>query len=179
MNVSEVMFLRAEMALYGWDTGDTAENYYRRGVELSFEKWGVESSSYLSCYTPVGTYNDPNGTYTFTPQTECVPAWNPSSAKLQLEQIITQKWIANFPLGHEAWAEFRRTGYPKLQPTAVNLSGGDIATGKFARRLTYPSDEYKTNGVNLTRAVGRDLPDGGDKFSTHTWWDCNPDLVNE
>ena len=30
-----------------------------------------------------------------------------------LERIITQKWIAIFPLGNEAWAEYRRTGYPK------------------------------------------------------------------
>ena len=26
----------------------------------------------------------------------------------QLEQIITQKWIAMFPDGQEAWSEFRR-----------------------------------------------------------------------
>ncbi len=180
MNVSEVMFLRAEMALYGWDTADTAEGYYRRGVELSFEKWGVSGAdSYLASRNSVGAYNDPKGQYTFVPSTECVPAWSTGSQKLQLEQIITQKWIANFPLGHEAWAEFRRTGYPKLAASPTNLSGGGVASGKFARRLTYPSDEYKTNGVNLTRAVSRDLPNGGDKFSTHVWWDCNPDLVNE
>lgn len=101
-----------------------------------------------------------------------IPSW-------QLEQIITQKWIANFPLGHEAWAEFRRTGYPKLAAAPVNRSGGDVADGKFARRLIYPSDEYKTNGVNLNRAVGKDLSNGGDRLSTHVWWDCNPKLVNE
>ena len=61
----------------------------------------------------------------------------------------------------------------------VNRSGGDVADGKFARRLIYPSDEYKTNGVNLNRAVGKDLSNGGDRLSTHVWWDCNPKLVNE
>lgn len=180
MNVSEVMFLRAEMALRGWDTSDTAENYYRRGVTLSFEKWGLNNAdSYLSSWTPVGAYNDPQGEYSFVSPTNCVPAWDTIDQKVQLEQIITQKWIANFPLGHEAWAEFRRTGYPKLAASPTNLSGGGVAAGKFARRLTYPSDEYKTNGVNLTRAVSRDLPNGGDRFSTHVWWDCNPELVNE
>lgn len=180
MNVSEVMFLRAESALRGWDSGDTAENFYRRGVELSFAKWNVgDATAYLASRSRVGTYNDPKGTYTFMPETECVPAWDNLSKERQLEQIITQKWIANFPLGHEAWAEFRRTGYPKLAPSPVNRSGGEVASGKFARRLTYPADEYKTNGVNLNRAIGRDLPDGGDRLSTHVWWDCNPDLVNE
>ena len=117
--------------------------------------------------------------YAFVPDTKCVPAWNSLDPELQLEQIITQKWIANFPLGHEAWAEFRRTGYPKLAAAPVNRSGGDVADGKFARRLIYPSDEYKTNGVNLNRAVGKDLSNGGDRLSTHVWWDCNPKLVNE
>ena len=36
----------------------------------------------------------------------------------KLERIITQKWIAMYPEGEEAWAEFRRTGYPKLYPAA-------------------------------------------------------------
>uniref|UniRef100_UPI003FD73A5E SusD/RagB family nutrient-binding outer membrane lipoprotein n=1 Tax=Alistipes putredinis TaxID=28117 RepID=UPI003FD73A5E len=180
MNVSEVMFLRAEAALYGWDTGDTAENFYRRGVELSFAKWNAgDAASYLSSQNRVGAYNDPKGQYAFVPDTKCVPAWNSLDPELQLEQIITQKWIANFPLGHEAWAEFRRTGYPKLAAAPVNRSGGDVADGKFARRLIYPSDEYKTNGVNLNRAVGKDLSNGGDRLSTHVWWDCNPKLVNE
>ena len=31
-----------------------------------------------------------------------------------LEQIITQKYIAMFPEGQEAWSEFRRTGYPRI-----------------------------------------------------------------
>jgi hypothetical protein len=31
-------------------------------------------------------------------------------------KIITQKWIAGFPEGQEAWSDYRRTGYPKLLP---------------------------------------------------------------
>ena len=88
-----------------------------------------------------------------------------------LERIITQKWIANFPLGLEAWAEFRRTGYPKLMGTASNKSGGDIEEGKFPRRLTYPQDEYKTNSENIRKAV---TSLGGDYMHSRIWWDCNP-----
>lgn len=38
------------------------------------------------------------------------------------QRVITQKWIANYPLGLEAWAEYRRTGYPELYPCIDNLS---------------------------------------------------------
>ena len=41
--------------------------------------------------------------------------WDEGASKEEkLQRIITQKWIANFPLSCEAWAEYRRTGYPKL-----------------------------------------------------------------
>lgn len=43
-----------------------------------------------------------------------------------LERIITQKWIAIFPLGTEAWTEHRRTGYPRLLPAVVDNSGGAV-----------------------------------------------------
>ena len=47
------------------------------------------------------------------------PKWNPADDKeIKLEKIITQKWIALFPEGCEAWAEQRRTGYPRLYPVA-------------------------------------------------------------
>ena len=46
-----------------------------------------------------------------------------ASNEEKLERIITQKWIEIFPLGNEAWAEYRRTGYPKLMPAKDNKSG--------------------------------------------------------
>ena len=39
------------------------------------------------------------------------PKWDSEADKeIKLERIITQKWIAMFPEGCEAWAEQRRTG---------------------------------------------------------------------
>jgi hypothetical protein len=58
---------------------------------------------------------------------------------VQLERIITQKWIAMFPEGQEAWTEFGRTGYPKLFTVVNNCSNGTIDTQIRIRRLTYPS----------------------------------------
>lgn len=49
--------------------------------------------------------------------------WKENDSKdKKLERIITQKWIATFPNGQEAWTEFRRTGYPKLFPVAVIIA---------------------------------------------------------
>lgn len=178
MNAAEVMFLRAEAALLGWDTKDTPENYYKAGIRLSFGQHGVSNvESYLEGTTAPSSYKDPKDTYTVTlPGSAVSVKWSGADNEVNLERIITQKWIANFPLSLEGWADFRRTGYPRLLSTPNNKSN-EIAEGKFARRLKYPQQEYNTNKVNVDQIVST-LP-GGDKMSTHIWWDCNPRLSNE
>ena len=67
------------------------------------------------------------------------PAWDEeASRETKLEKIITQKWIACYPEGCEAWAEQRRTGYPRLFPVLVNKSNGKIDTRTMIRRLNFP-----------------------------------------
>lgn len=61
----------------------------------------------------------------------------------QLEKIITQKWIACWPEGMEAWAEQRRTGYPKLFKVQTNNSNGTIDTDIMIRRLPFSQDDAK------------------------------------
>jgi hypothetical protein len=87
----------------------------------------------------------------------------------QLEQIITQKWIAMFPDGQEAWSEFRRTGYPRLFPVMVNNSGGTIDTNIQVRRINFPQSEINTNGANVDIATG--YLNGPDNGGTRLWWD--------
>lgn len=180
MNVAEVMFLRAEAALCGWDNGDTPENYYKAGIRLSFSQRGTGNvENYLNEVDIPTTYQDPNNEYTESlPEKAVCVKWDNTvvDKEIHLEQIITQKWIANFPLSLEGWADFRRTGYPRLIATP-NKENNDISAGKFARRLKYPQVEYKNNAVNIEKIVSTLL--GGDKMTTHIWWDCNPRLVNE
>ena len=85
-----------------------------------------------------------------------------------MERIITQKWLANFPLGQEAWAEYRRTGYPKLMPVVVNNSGGTVNTERGARRLAYPQEEHLNNLTNYNDAV--QMLGGADNMGTDVWW---------
>ena len=180
MNAAEVMFLRAEAALYNWDEEASPQSYYEQAIRLSFAQWGAgDVDTYLANENTQKNYIDPLKKYTYTGAGRQIGVkWNEGSDdEIKLERIITQKWIANFPLGLEAWAEFRRTGYPQLMSTPTNKSGGDVATGNFARRLTYPQDEYKTNGDNVNYAIQNYLK-GEDKMATRVWWDCNPRIIN-
>ena len=89
----------------------------------------------------------------------------------ELERIITQKWIANHMIGHEAWADVRRTGYPRLLQVVNNLSGGmwgNVDSSKGMRRLHYPQSEYDNNRENVLRGV--ELLGGSDLHGTDVWW---------
>lgn len=180
MNAAEVAFLKAEGALRGWNMGGgTAQSFYEEGIRLSFEQWGVSSSdanTYLSNASNIPlSYVDPKGTNSYAGIiTTLSTKWNNGDGmEKNLERIITQKWIAIFPLGTEAWAEFRRTGYPKLMPAPINNSGGIVSNSKMARRLAFPQSEYVDNQANLTEALNKYL-NGPDNMATNVWWDAKP-----
>jgi len=130
MTAAEVYFLRAEAALRGWsNTGGTAQQLYEQGISTSFAQWGVSSATYVNDATSVpDAYADPLNAANNAPSPSSITIrWDDgASNEVKLERIITQKWIANFPEGQEAWSEFRRTGYPKLFPVVQNNSGGTI-----------------------------------------------------
>lgn len=177
MTSAEVQFLLAEGALRGWNMGGTAADFYAKGVTLSFEQWGVSGAeNYLADDTSLPQlYVDPLGTYTYNGvQPTLTIAYNAGDEfEVNLERIITQKYIAMFPNANEAWAEFRRTGYPRLMPAAVNKNVSQVPNGQYARRLWYPQDEYKDNGANVAAAIS-DLTPQADLMSSRMWWDCNP-----
>jgi hypothetical protein len=178
MNAAEVAFLKAEGALRGWNMGgNTPEELYNEGIRLSFEQYGVSGAdAYLNnnTSTPVAYTYPLTGyaAYNFSPGSSIKIKWDGTDFEQNLERIITQKWIAIFPLGNEAWAEFRRTGYPKLAPVVTNKSGGTIPAGSFIKRLPYPNTEYTENTENLYNAIG--MLDGPDTGGTKLWWDKKP-----
>jgi hypothetical protein len=179
LNAAEVAFLRAEGALRGWNMGtpqetasSSAEGFYNTGITLSFDQWGAGSATtyYSNSTTLPSRYVDPLGSFSFSGTTSNTSIkWDgASSLEVNLERIITQKWIAMFPLGIEAWTEFRRTGYPKLMPVTVNNSGGSVSTDRMARRLAYPQEEYTENNANVNLAVST-LLQGADHMGTDIW----------
>ena len=175
MNAAEVAFLKAEGKLRGWNMGTgTAQELYEKGVKLSFDQWKADGAdAYLADNSnTAASYKDPLNKNSYSGATSTVtPAWDSSNEfEINLEQIITQKWIANFPLGLESWSEYRRTGYPKLMPVAVNNSGGIVSSQEGPSRLAYPAEEISTNGPNVQQAIS-DYLKGPDNMATHVWWD--------
>jgi len=181
MNAAEVAFLKAEAAgVFGWNMGGDAKTFYEQGVRLSFEQWGVGGvDKYLAGTSLPETYIDPNGGANNYPTqlSQLGVAWNDGASKEEMqERIIIQKWIANFHLGNEAWADFRRTGFPHLIPameSAVGNNNQGISNLQLgARRMPYPADEVTNNPENYAKAV--EMLGGSDKMATRIWWDCNP-----
>ncbi|MFD1770428.1 SusD/RagB family nutrient-binding outer membrane lipoprotein [Sphingobacterium suaedae] len=177
MRASEVYFLRAEGALRGWNMGGTAQSLYETGVQLSFAELGVAMpAGYLSNATArPANYTDyaPGSAYSTASLGGSTIQWNEAdNFDTNLERIITQKWIAMYPNGQEAWAEFRRTDFPRLFPIALNRSGGTVNTTVQVRRLPYPLQQYQENGAQVARALT--LLGGADTGGTPVWWDAKP-----
>ena len=114
----------------------------RNGVTTSFHQWGIYGvedylKSELTASDFIDTYDEENN---IEARCKVTPKWNPQDDKeTKLEKIITQKWIAMFSEGCEAWAEQRRTGYPRLFPVRFNHSrSGCIDTEIMVRRLNFP-----------------------------------------
>ena len=179
-NASESYFLRAEGALRGWNMGGTAQSFYEAGIAASFTDKGVAMpSGYISDATSTAAaYVDP------ADGSNDVPAGNPylnnitiawsngDTFERNFQRIITQKWLAIYPDGQEAWTDFRRTGYPKLFPVKENDSQGTISTTAFVKRLPYTSNENKVNPKGV--ATGVAALGGPDNGGTKLWWDKNP-----
>lgn len=193
MKVAEAYFLRAEGALRGWNMGGSAKELYEEGIRVSIKhelKYkgvyaGVTAISddainaYINGTTSQANFVDPVDAQNNCAAMNTVPVkWNDgASNEEKLQRIITQKWIANFPLSTEAWAEYRRTGYPKLFPNRVNSSNGTIDTNEQIRRLIYSDVEINTNNDELQKGIGildqenSSATFKGDIGGTRVWWD--------
>jgi hypothetical protein len=174
MTAAETHFLLAEGVLRGWKMNGNAKSLYEKGIELSFAQWSVSIGNYLSCTKTPSDFIDPLQPELLTsPAASTVsPNWNSAANdEERLEKIITQKWIACFPEGCNAWAEKRRTGYPKLFPIAKNDSQGSIPTELGVRRLPFSSMEKSGNPEGVADAISK--LDGPDAGFTRLFWDVD------
>jgi len=149
----EVSLLLAEAAHRGWIGGGDAmaQQYYEAGIRADIERYNLYPKT-----TPV-----PDEVITAFLASPGV-AYNAMDA---LELINTQLWIAYIRNGTQAFANFRRSGFPALSPNLYNnqLNGG------FVRRLSYPDYELadnRENYMNAVQAIG-----GQDNLTTRVFWD--------
>ena len=166
MAYSEVCFLKAEAAIRGWSGAGDAKTNYENGIRASFAEArsnidGSGNNVDPSLYT---TANDE--TYITTGNV----AWNASdSQEAKLKKIITQKWIALYPDGFEAWSEFRRTGYPELTPIQQSDDASiSPAKGQFVKKIRYPDAERRDNPNSTASTLNNNQGDG---MNVRVWWD--------
>jgi hypothetical protein len=180
MCAAEMYFLKAEGVMRGWNMGSgTAQDFYNAGIQTSFDQWGAGSSAtYVadSLSRPLA-YVDPsssgNNVSAGTNLSTVMIKWREADGlEVKLEKILTQKWIAMYPDGQEAWTEFRRMRYPKVFPVVVNNSGGLINSATQIRRLPFSTAEYQSNPGGV--AIGVGLLGGPDNGGTKLWWDKKP-----
>lgn len=176
---AEVDFLRAEGALRGWNMGGTAQFFYERGIDNAYMEEGDDKyKSYLSDYKNLEhakeyVNKDPMGEGEDWPSvTKIGVKWNDTDDnKTKLEKIITQKYLALFPLSTEAWTELRRTGYPKLFPVLNTDEGdGSIQQGEMIRRIPWVPEDPIAVGMVENSGIPA-LGGMPDEQATRLWWD--------
>lgn len=130
LTFAEYNFIRSEMALRYGTTGN-AEDFYRAGIQFSMSDIGVSVASttaYLA--TSAGTLG---------------------TGATALQKLIEEKYVANFLVSVEPWNDWRRTGFPLLQPIPLTANPGN--NGRFPRALPYPQQETDANP--LLKAIQR------------------------
>lgn len=152
MTHAEVELLQAEAIVKGYISG-SAKDHYENAVRSSMRQQaiygnaGVISDQQIEDYLLQGLFDEA------------------ATTGEKLNVIGTEFWVATFLNGYESYANWRRTGYPRLTPTNYQSSPN---RGKIPRRFRYPTEEYSINLDNVTEAVNNQ---GEDKMSTSFWWD--------
>lgn len=144
---AQTQFLLAEAAVRGWISGDAA-TFYSNGIRAHMEQMALFSPNSAVAEADIQAYL----------------AANPLGSNA-LSDIGTQYWIASLMNGPEAFANFRRTGFPNLAPNPFPRK--DIK-GNFINRITYPTSEISVNTENINVAISRQ---GADDLDTKVWWD--------
>ena len=137
---AEALFAKAEAAQRGWVNGSAA-TAYNQAVQSSVQQWTEGASDGSDFITqPDIAYSPANG----------------------LEQIVTQRYVHLFMHGYQAWALYRRTGYPDIMESP---RGRDVPL-----RQSYTADEELNNTKNYEDAVQRQF-DGENTLYGRLWWD--------
>jgi len=153
VTASQTLLLLAEASFRGWIATGTAAQYFSDGIKANMDQ--------MVTYDPGSAVSDA--------ARDAYIAANPLTPGKELEQINTQYWISSFLNGPEAFANFRRSGFPVLTPNPYGQPNNpDVPNGTFIRRLTYPTAELSVNTSNVNEAISAQ---GADKLSTRVWWD--------
>ncbi|WP_035647410.1 SusD/RagB family nutrient-binding outer membrane lipoprotein [Flavobacterium sp. ASV13] len=139
---SETLFNLAEAVARGYISGD-AEQYYKNAITASFNQFGITDATAISNYLNQATVKYDATNYA--------------------KSIGTQKWIAFYGQGLDAFTEWRRLDYPVLKAGPAT-----VLDGKIPSRFFYPGTEQSLNGDSYKAAVAGQ---GKDLLTTKLWFD--------
>lgn len=128
---TEQKFMKAEIHFQMGRTA-LAQQAFEQAMESSLRDFGVYDAQWLDSFL--------------------------NNQSLDLQTIMEQKYIALF-MQPQVWTDWRRNGYPVLQPAAENHTGDLIP-----RRFPYPQNEYEYNRNNIP---------GNFEIWEGVWWDVN------
>ena len=162
-NYTEILMEYSEVEFLLSEANGWSQSNYEKGVRASMEKWGVNSAD--------------------------IDAFVATLPPANMKNVLTQKYVALYMQPYEAWAEYRRTGYPDtsillLPGETYALNVPDPKTGAttyvfepliagltdLPNRLYYPTVIQTLNPENYAAAS---TAIGGDKMTTKLIWDKN------
>ncbi len=145
---AQTQFLMAEAVERGWISGDSP-TLFANGIRAHMEQLAIHDGNMVIDDAAITAYTDAH----------------PLLPATATEQINTQYWVASLFNAEEAFANWRRSGFPVLTPNPYPQSGIE---GDFIRRMDYDVTEYTNNLENINAAISRQGPD---KLDTRVWWD--------
>lgn len=142
VSYSETLFNLSEAVARGYISGD-AEQLYKSAITASFNQFGITDATVISNYLNQATVKYDATNYA--------------------KSIGTQKWIAFYGQGPDAFTEWRRLDYPVLVAGPATVLDGQLPS-----RFFYPGTEQSLNGINYQTAVSAQ---GKDLLTTKLWFD--------
>ena len=161
----EVLMEYAEVQFILSERNGFSQAEYEEGVRASMQKWDVAQSD--------------------------IDAFVDNLPPASQETVMNQKYVALYMQSDEAWAEYRRTGFPEflvlpdesIQIDQIQLDALPDDTDasyvfiprvdipEMPKRLRYPQSLQTLNGENRSNAV--DQLDNADTVTSPLFWDVN------
>ena len=157
---AEVALMKAEAIERGY-VGGNAGQAFRDGVRAALDYLSMYGSEADISASDIDAYVDERGT-----------AYAGASTAERIRMINEQYWAATYMNHYESFANWRRSGYPDLEESPVDMEGsypGSATAGNFIRRLTYPVSEASQNTENYEQALSQQGIEN--VLDARVWWD--------
>lgn len=142
-----VKFIEAELYHTGVATGGAvkAREAFAAGIDAAYAK--VNEIAALAGAPLIGAANIK------TYKDAVLAAYDGGDDEEKLEHIMTQKWIATFGWGVDAYTDYRRTGYPVLFDGNTDNLSGTVRTREYPVAYPWSSANLSVNSAAPTQKI--------------------------